>query len=206
MGILSADFLKITLAITRGNGYNGNRKNMGVNGVKRKHIFHNLTIPIPKENDFSSPMEIRSIIGNTSAEKLEKEIKETSSFSKFWERHKKQIISKPVSDYLRELLNQKGMKRADVVVQTGLDKAYVYQIFAGKKKPSRDKLITIAFGMKLREEETQTMLRLAGYRELWAKDERDALLLFGIQKKMSLEKNHSEMERCGLDPLVSSVK
>ena len=123
-----------------------------------------------------------------------------------WERYKRQIIHKPLSRYLCELLDEKGLKRSDVVVRTGLDKAYVYQIFAGKKNPSRDKLITVAFGMKFNEEEIQRMLQLSGHRELWPKDERDALLLFAIQRGMSLEEVHTELERYGLDPLATPIK
>ena len=129
-----------------------------------------------------------------------------NSFSEFWERHRKQIVHQPLSKYLCELLEEKGLKRSDVVVRTGLDKAYIYQIFAGKKNPSRDKLITIAFGMKLSEEETQRMLQLSGHRELWPKDERDALFLFAIQRGMSLEEIHTELERYGLDSLAAPIK
>lgn len=53
-----------------------------------------------------------------------------------------------------------------------LDRAYVYQIFSGEKTPSRDKLIAIAFGMNLSDEETQKMLKLSGNRELYARDQR----------------------------------
>ena len=42
-----------------------------------------------------------------------------------------------------------------VVRGSYLDRGYVYQIFSGKKTPSRDKLIAIAFGMHLSGDETQ---------------------------------------------------
>ncbi len=148
----------------------------------------------------------QSLIRGISSDDLDKEIKSSRSFSEFWKRHKKRIVDQPLSEYLCDLLNEKGLKRSDVVVRTGLDKAYVYQIFAGKKHPSRDKLITIAFGMKLSEEETQRMLNLSEHRELWPKDERDALFLFAIQRGMSLEDVHTELERYGLDPLATPVK
>ena len=164
--------------------------------------------PKPTSNPYirKSPKKMYGIISETTSEILHKHIKEARSFSDFWEQHKKQIILFPLSKYLCELLDKKGLKRSDVVVRTGLDKAYVYQIFAGQKKPSRDKLITIAFGMKLNEKETHHMLHLSGHRELWPKDERDALLLFAIQRGMSLEQVHSELEHYGLDPLAAPVK
>lgn len=148
----------------------------------------------------------KSLIEGISPDRLHQRIKTANSFSEFWEQHKKQIVDQPLSKYLCKLLDEKKLKRSEIVVRTGLDKAYVYQIFAGKRNPSRDKLITIAFGMKLSEDETQRMLRLSGYRELWPKDERDALFLFSIQHGKSLEDVHTELERCGLAPLAAPVK
>lgn len=152
------------------------------------------------------PRKKSSLIRGTTSDALHKQIKGADSFSEFWERHKKQIVHQPLSEYLCELLDERGLKRSEVVVRTGLDKAYVYQIFAGKKNPSRDKLVTIALGMEFSEEETQRMLQLSGHRELWPKDERDALLLFAIQRGMSLEEVHTELERYGLDPLATPIK
>lgn len=116
------------------------------------------------------------------------------------------MVHQSLSEYLYLLLKEKGLRRSDIVVKTGLDKAYVYQIFDGKKRPSRDKLITIAFGMKLSEDETQRMLKLSGHRDLWAKDERDAVLLFAIQRGMSLEDVDTQLEHYGLDPLATPIK
>lgn len=67
-----------------------------------------------------------------------------------------------------------------------LDRAYVYQIFSGEKTPSRDKLIAIAFGLKLSDDETQKMLKISGNRELYARDKRDALILFALQHKKTI--------------------
>ena len=56
---------------------------------------------------------------------------------------------------------------SQVVEDSGVDKAFVYQIFNGSKRPSRDKLIDITFGMHLNEEETQRVLKIAGHSELY---------------------------------------
>ena len=67
-----------------------------------------------------------------------------------------------------------------------LNRAYVYQIFSGEKMPSRDKLIAIAFGLRLSDEETQALLKLSKNRELYARDERDAIILFALQRNKSV--------------------
>lgn len=172
--------------------------------MKFKFPFHRT-----KKQDKRDPaknLKFKTFIKQEDSEKLYAYIKKSTNFSEFWEEHEEQIVHLSLSDYLRTLLKEKGLKRSEVVVKTGLDKAYVYQIFAGKKNPSRDKLLTMAFGLKLSEKETQKMLRLSGHRELWPKDERDALFLFAIQRGMSLEDVHTELERYGLDSLSDPVK
>lgn len=124
--------------------------------MKRKSFFHYPRKSERTEYNTTPSQESKSFIKGIPSNALHTQIKEANNFSEFWKRHKKQIVHLPLSEYLRLLLDEKGLKRSDVVVKTGLDKAYVYQIFSGKKNPSRDKLITIALGMKLNEMETQT--------------------------------------------------
>lgn len=89
-----------------------------------------------------------------------------------------QIDSLP--EYLERWLKRKDCTKADVVRRSNLNKAYVYQIFLGKKYPSRDKVIALAFGLEPDEKEVQVLLKQAGYRELYPRDPRDALLLYAI--------------------------
>lgn len=89
-------------------------------------------------------------------------------------------------EYLGRWLKAKNCSKADVVRRSNLNKAYVYQIFLGKKYPSRDKVIALAFGMELDTQETQTLLKQAGYRELYPRDPRDALLLYSIGHRRSI--------------------
>ena len=96
------------------------------------------------------------------------------------------MLGMDLFEYLMLLLRQKGLKRADVVRDSGLEKAYVYQIFDGKKRPSRDKLIAIAFGLHLNAEETQRMLKLGECSELYARVARDAVILFAVQRGMDI--------------------
>ena len=174
--------------------------------MKRKSFFRRTKKSKPVKYSPGPPIRTLPVIQAVSEDELEEQIKCSDSFEKFWKKHKDHIVDLPLSEYLNRLRKEKKLKRSEVVVRTGLDRGYVYEIFAGKKKPSRDKLITIAFGMKLSEEETQEMLRLSGHRELWPKDERDALLLFAIQRGMSLDEVHTELEHYGLGPLAAPVK
>lgn len=121
-----------------------------------------------------------------STEELAHEIKSETDIGDYLERNQEYMLAQSLSEHLNMLLAQKGISRADVARGSQLDRIYVYQIFSGKKMPSRDKLIAIAFGLKLSDEETQKMLKLSGNRELYARDERDAVILFALNREMSI--------------------
>ena len=104
----------------------------------------------------------------------------------FLANNQENMLTLTFPEYLMMLLQQKKRKRADVVRDSGLEKAYVYQIFNGEKKPSRDKLIALAFGLHLNVEETQRMLKLGGCSELYARVPRDAVIMFAIQRNMDI--------------------
>ena len=135
----------------------------------------------PFHNDMISP---------SSAETKDR-LKNASSFGDFLKR-------------TLELLAQKGLKRAQVVEDSGVDKAFVYQIFNGSKRPSRDKLIAITFGMHLNEEETQRVLKIAGHSELYPRVPRDALILFSIQRGVDIWQTDDALDKNGFPTLLSA--
>lgn len=117
---------------------------------------------------------------------LENEIKTTAKIETYLSKNEEYMLTCSLSEHLNTLLSQKGLKRADVVRGSLLDRAYVYQIFSGEKTSSRDKLIAIAFGLRLSADETQKMLKLSGNRALYAKDKRDAIILFALHHQNTL--------------------
>ncbi len=125
-------------------------------------------------------------MASPSTDELENELKTAANIEDYLSGNKKYMLSHNLPEHLEMLLSQKGLRKADVVRGSLLDRSYVYQIFSGEKTPSRDKLIAIAFGLHLSDVETQKMLKLSGNRELYARDERDAMILFALHQKKSV--------------------
>lgn len=121
-----------------------------------------------------------------STDELRHEIKSATDVEDYLTKNREYLLKESLSEHLHMLLSRKNLRRADVIRGSLLGRAYVYRIFAGDKIPSRDKLIALAFGLRLTEEETQKMLKLSGSRELYARDERDALILFALQRQMPI--------------------
>lgn len=123
---------------------------------------------------------------NKTTDELDHEIEAATDIEDYLAKNKQNMLTCSLSEHLNMLMSQKGIGKADVVRDSLLDRVYVYQIFSGKKTPSRDKLIALAFGLHLSDNETQKMLKLSGNRELYSREERDALLLFSLHRKMSI--------------------
>jgi len=117
---------------------------------------------------------------------LANEIKKSNNILDFLVENHEEMQLNGLTRYLEEWLQKKGLSKADVVRCSNLNRAYVYQIFLGRKYPSRDKVIALAFGMDLTTEETQKLLKQAGYRELYPRDPRDALLLYAVGHDMGI--------------------
>ena len=119
-------------------------------------------------------------------EELRHEIKAATDIEDYLESNKESLNVCNLSEYLNMLLAQKGITKADVVRDSLMTRSYVDQIFSGEKTPLRDKLIAIAFGLHLSDEEAQTMLKISKNRELYARDERDAIILYALQRNKTV--------------------
>ena len=107
------------------------------------------------------------------------------------------VSTRSLSEYLKQLLNEKGLERAKVVREAGLNETFGYQIFTGARNASRNKILQIAFAMKLSLKETDRLLQVAGVNELYCKNRRDAIIIFSVQEGYSLQKTDEELYRFG---------
>lgn len=87
--------------------------------------------------------------------------------------------------YIDELLEQKNLKRQDVLLRADLPQKYGYKLLSGETHTTdRNKILRICFSMEMTLPETQRALKLYGMNELYPKVKRDALLILAIGEKM----------------------
>jgi len=118
---------------------------------------------------------------------LQAELRHATNPEQFIKDNQSELKIKGVAEYLNELLVKYNLDVSAVAKRGGFAGNYAYQIFNGKKSAGRDKLIQIAIGFPLSIEETQELLRLGGYRELYVRNNRDAFILFAIEKKYGIQ-------------------
>lgn len=118
-------------------------------------------------------------------EELLSELKNASDIEAFFKTHESQFINETTKSYLDELIKIRDMNVSTIAKASGAGE-YVYKIFKGDRNPSRDVLISIAFGMVLSLEETQLLLRISKFAVLDSRDKRDSIIIYGLTHGMTV--------------------
>ena len=115
-----------------------------------------------------------------------------------------ETFDRTLSDYLTQLLDEKQLKKSEVIRASAVNSTYAYQLFSGDRDtPSRDVAIKLAFGLRCSLVEAQRLLRYAGVAELWCKLRRDAIIIHCLSTGMTREQCDDELYRMGEPTLVS---
>lgn len=120
-------------------------------------------------------------------EELMEILKQKKSIHAYFTEEIDELEFASLAEYLELLLNEKGLRKSDVIKRSNMDKNYAYQIFNGNKThPSRDKMIALAIGMGLNVLETRKLLKIAGACDLYTRNPRDSVIIFGLNNRLSL--------------------
>lgn len=123
--------------------------------------------------------------GKTTGELLE-ELMEPGSFSSYLSRNREQMLHPNVGRELDKLCRGQKLSKAAVARRSGVSEVYLHQVLAGKRSPSRDRLLCLCIGFSAGVEEIQKLLRQAGFAQLDPRITRDALILYGLSRGQSL--------------------
>lgn len=123
--------------------------------------------------------------GKTTGELLE-ELMEPGSFSSYLSRNREQMLHPNVGRELDKLCRGQKLSKAAVARRSGVSEVYLHQVLAGKRSPSRDRLLCLCIGLSAGVEEIQKLLRQAGFAPLDPRITRDALILYGLSRGQSL--------------------
>ncbi len=94
------------------------------------------------------------------------------------------------SSYINQLLTEKHLQSADVIRDSQIQRNYGYQILDGTKNPGRDKVLAICLSASCTVEETQRVLALAGAGALYPKKIRDSILIFALNRQLTVSQTN----------------
>ena len=111
---------------------------------------------------------------------LMEELNGSDDINSFLSNNKDSLDRQDFARYLCELVKKKKMTKIEVIRISQLNQIYGYQIFAGARLPSKDKIIAI--------DTVQRLLTLAGEAQLYPKNTRDCILIDAINKGYDVAK------------------
>lgn len=117
---------------------------------------------------------------------LRQELMEDNSIDTYLQGNAALFVNQDVVALLTGLYEQKHPTKAALARQAGMSEVYLHQVFAGRRNPSRDRLLCLCIGLEATVEETQQLLRQAGYAQLYPRVRRDAIILHAIAHGIAL--------------------
>ena len=117
---------------------------------------------------------------------LQQELMDSPDLTLFLSQNQEQFVNKSVSELLNHLFEEKNISKAALAKKAGMSEIYLHQIFAGRRNPSRNRLLCLCYGLEASVEETQELLKLCGTAQLYPKLKRDAIIYYGLLHKLSL--------------------
>lgn len=141
---------------------------------------------------------------------LEKALGKThlSDYDSYIENNKDSILSESnsFSTYVKELLADKGLTQQTVFLNADIPERYGYKLLSGEKHTKqRDVILRICYAGEFSLPETQRALRKYGMAELYAKDDRDVLIMIAFNERPgSVLEVNSLLKEHGFQPLRTS--
>lgn len=124
---------------------------------------------------------------------LQSELTAAPDLLKFLKQNQENFVSEPFVDMIQMLFQRSGLSKSTLAKRACTSEVYLYQIFSGGRTPSRDRTLCLCFGMGATLDETQQLLKHSGLAQLYPKNRRDAIIIYGLTNQMPLEQINDQL-------------
>lgn len=122
--------------------------------------------------------------------------------SKFINEENNLIEYDNVSSYLNDIFKDKKDDISSIIKKSEIERTYAYQILNGTKtNPGRDKIIKLCIAGELSIKETTRALEISKAGVLYPREKRDAIIIFAINNKLSVQDTNLLLDSYNLESL-----
>ena len=129
-------------------------------------------------------------------EDLIHEITTSTDITQYLTDNREELLDLPLHLYLKQLLSETDYKISQIA-DLSCKGEYIYQVFRGIKNPSRDVVLCIALALQLACPDTGQLLRIARMPALDARNRRDSVILFALNRKLSVPETNDILYELG---------
>jgi hypothetical protein len=123
----------------------------------------------------------------------------------FFEDNEDAFVLPAFSEYITELCRIKGEKPERVLKRANIESSFGHRLFNGNRKPSRDTVLQLSFGLDLDVDKTQQLLKVAREASLHPKVKRDAVIAWCLKRSKSVDEAQQILLENGL-PILGGAK
>lgn len=132
---------------------------------------------------------------------LQQELMSTNNLDRFLTENDASFRDVPLQEAIQRIFDEKGMSKAQLAKQSGINEVYLHQLFSGRRFPSRSRLLCLCFGLGATVDEAQSLLQQARHAPLYSRDRRDAIIIFALSHHMTLFEVNDKLFTENLDTL-----
>lgn len=133
---------------------------------------------------------------------LQQELMETADLSRFLQENRESFHSEQLIQRLTQLTKEKGISKTALAERASISEVYLHQIFAGRRSPSRNRVLCLCFGLEASVEEVQELLRLGSMARLDPRNVRDAVIIHAIAHGSTLTEANQSLFGQNLETLI----
>lgn len=115
-----------------------------------------------------------------STDDLKQELMSDSDIDSYIKENESYFVDRSVTEMLTGFYERRNMTKSQLAQRSCMSEIYLHQIFSGRRKPSRDKILCLCIGMDLSIEDTQRLLKEAAFAQLYPRIRREAIIYHGI--------------------------
>ena len=111
---------------------------------------------------------------------LQQELMAAPDLDRFLSENQDNFNDGNIHELLNTLFQKRKLSKAALAKRSGMSEVYLHQVFSGRRNPSRSRLICLCFGLSATLEESQELLKQGGFAQLYPKNRRDAIIIYGL--------------------------
>ena len=134
-----------------------------------------------------------SITDEKSTDDLSQELMVESDIDSYIKENQPYFVDRSITELLSELYDHQNISKAELARRASMSEVCLHQLFSGRRKPSRDKLLCLCIGMELTIDETQRLLKEAAYAQLYPRIRREAIIYHGIVHHTPLDEINDKL-------------
>lgn len=117
---------------------------------------------------------------------LDDKLKSTNDIQSYLSENEAEFDDKNFYTLLNTLIAESCKTKAKIAADSCISEPYLYNLINGEKRPTRDVVIKLSFGLCLSLKTTERLLKLAGYSNFYVRRKRDSILKYAFMNNLSL--------------------